>query len=86
MPSARSQKNFLLYFKEKKKQVIVDIDFFNNFVKVVQATVNNTKLHILFLQCELRLFLWQVTETQLKLVPAKSFWFVIEKSQDGFQA
>lgn len=48
--------------------------------------MNNTKLHILFLQCELRLFLWQVTETQLKLVSAKSFWFVIEKSQDGFQA
>lgn len=42
--------------------------------------MNNTKLHSLFSQPQLRLFLLQVTETQLKLVPAKSFWFVIEVS------
>ena len=53
---------------------------------MVQATVSNTKLHSFFSLCQLRLFLLQVTETQLKLVPAKSFWFVIEKFQDGFRA
>lgn len=48
--------------------------------------MSNTKLHSLFSLCQLRLFLLQVTETHLKLVPAKSFGFVIEKSQDGFWA